>query len=80
MNLDTYEYVDTKMFNFYPWSLPTSRTDRRKTCLSSIQAPVVDPFVGPNVTGKGLSALFFHKILGHRVEGTVEKMKPRGKH
>lgn len=36
-------------------------------------APVVDPYAGPAILSGRASAVFFHEILGHRVEGHRQK-------
>ena len=36
-------------------------------------APVVDPYTGPAILSGRASAVFFHEILGHRVEGHRQK-------
>ena len=37
------------------------------------EAPVVDPYTGPAILSGRASAVFFHEILGHRVEGHRQK-------
>ncbi len=36
-------------------------------------APIVDPYAGPAILSGRASAVFFHEILGHRVEGQRQK-------
>ena len=36
-------------------------------------APLIDPYVGPAILRGRASAVFFHEILGHRVEGHRQK-------
>ena len=38
-----------------------------------VQAPVVDPFVGPAILSGRAAAVFFHEIFGHRIEGHRQK-------
>jgi predicted Zn-dependent protease len=43
-----------------------------------LQAPVVDPFVGPAVFSGRAAGVFFHEIFGHRVEGHRQKEETEG--
>ena len=42
------------------------------------EAPVVDPFTGPAILSGRASGVFFHEILGHRVEGHRQKQVQDG--
>ncbi len=42
------------------------------------EAPVVDPYVGPAILRGRAAAVFFHEILGHRVEGHRQKDEDEG--
>ena len=41
-------------------------------------APVVDPYTGPAILAGRASGVFFHEILGHRVEGHRQKRTDEG--
>ena len=41
-------------------------------------APVVDPYTGPAILAGRASGVFFHEILGHRVEGHRQKLVDEG--
>lgn len=42
------------------------------------QAPVVDPYTGPAILSGSASGVFFHEILGHRMEGHRQKSAEEG--
>jgi predicted Zn-dependent protease len=43
-----------------------------------VQAPTVEPFVGPAILSGRAAAVFFHEIFGHRVEGQRQKDETDG--
>jgi predicted Zn-dependent protease len=43
-----------------------------------LNAPMVDPFVGPAIFSGRASGVFFHEIFGHRVEGHRQKEETEG--
>lgn len=43
-----------------------------------LRAPVVEPFVGPAILSGRASAVFFHEIFGHRIEGHRQKDEAEG--
>jgi TldD protein len=43
-----------------------------------IDAPVVDPFVGPAILSGRAAGVFFHEIFGHRVEGQRQRDENEG--
>ena len=43
-----------------------------------VQAPAVEPFVGPAILSGRASAVFFHEIFGHRIEGHRQKDESEG--
>jgi TldD protein len=43
-----------------------------------VQAPAVEPFVGPAILSGGAAAVFFHEIFGHRIEGHRQKDEGEG--
>ena len=42
------------------------------------RAPVIDPYTGPAILSGRASAVFFHEILGHRLEGHRQKNEDEG--
>ena len=42
------------------------------------KAPVVDPYTGPAILSGRASAVFFHEVFGHRVEGHRQKLVNEG--
>ena len=42
------------------------------------EAPLVDPYTGPAILSGRASGVFFHEILGHRVEGHRQKRENEG--
>jgi TldD protein len=43
-----------------------------------LEAPVVDPFVGPAILSGSAAGVFFHEIFGHRIEGHRQKDETDG--
>ncbi len=43
-----------------------------------LRAPVVDPYVGPAILSGRASAVLFHEIFGHRIEGHRQKDESEG--
>jgi len=43
-----------------------------------VQAPAVEPFVGPAILSGRAAAVFFHEIFGHRIEGHRQKDEAEG--
>jgi TldD protein len=41
--------------------------------LALVKAPVADPYTGPAILSGRASAVFFHEIFGHRIEGQRQK-------
>ncbi len=80
MRLDVYDYVDG--------ASPGAMPDREKTLAMAHavaqrvtdlrKAPIVDPYVGPAILRGRAAAVFFHEVLGHRVEGHRQKDEDEG--
>ena len=75
MELNVYDYIDAAKMEALP-----SPEEFEKMVLQTAQkavdlknAPKVDPYVGPAILRGRASAVFFHEILGHRVEGHRQK-------
>jgi len=41
-------------------------------------APVIDPYTGPAILSGRASAVFFHEVFGHRIEGHRQKREDEG--
>ena len=80
MELPRYE----SFFSFTPDGLPDDGVVLRKVekMISDLEAlrtaPVVDPYTGPAILSGAASGVFFHEILGHRVEGHRQKREDEG--
>ena len=65
--------------SFRPDGLPDEATVLKDvdhmidTLLALVKAPVADPYTGPAILSGRSSAVFFHEIFGHRVEGQRQK-------
>jgi len=77
MELPRYE----SFFSFTPGGLPDDDSilkvvEEMVQDLEALRAaPVVDPYTGPAILSGRASAVFFHEILGHRVEGHRQKQE-----
>ena len=75
MTLPRYE----SFFSFAPEGLPDDSTVAKAVRKMIVdlaalrEAPVVDPYTGPAILSGRASGVFFHEILGHRVEGHRQK-------
>lgn len=80
MELPRYE----SFFSFTPDGLPNDgvvlrRVEKMISDLEALRAaPVVDPYTGPAILSGRASGVFFHEILGHRVEGHRQKREDEG--
>src|SRR5438034_512538 len=80
MELPRYE----SFFAATPEGLPDDRVvlqavDRMIADLQALRrAPVIDPYTGPAILSGRASAVFFHEILGHRLEGHRQKNEDEG--
>ncbi len=65
--------------SFRPNGLPDDATIQKdvshmvETLLALVKAPVADPYTGPAILSGRSSAVFFHEIFGHRIEGQRQK-------
>jgi predicted Zn-dependent protease len=48
------------------------------TVVAMKTAPVVDPYTGPAILSNDAAGVFFHEILGHRIEGQRQKKESDG--
>ena len=80
MDLSASEILDGEDVN----RLPDEKTVRaamakvERDVLALLQAPVVEPFVGPAILSGRASGVFFHEIFGHRIEGHRQKDESEG--
>jgi TldD protein len=65
--------------SFHPDGLPDEATLAKdvdkmiSTLLALTKAPLAEPYTGPAILSGRASAVFFHEIFGHRVEGQRQK-------
>jgi predicted Zn-dependent protease len=80
MYLEVYESLDSHSLEGIPGEEELAEvvhaTGRALQALS--QAPVVEPYAGPAILRGRAAAVFFHEILGHRVEGHRQKDEDEG--
>ncbi len=80
MELPRYE----SFFALTPADLPAddvvlAAVDKMIVDLHALQhAPVIDPYTGPAILSGRASAVFFHEVFGHRIEGHREKRADEG--
>ncbi len=80
MDLATSEILDAEAADRLPDEKAVRATMAKveRDLISLLQAPVVDPFVGPAVLSGRASGVFFHEIFGHRIEGHRQKDESEG--
>jgi predicted Zn-dependent protease len=67
-----------------PQGLPDDATvlkavDKMISDLKALRdAPIVDPYTGPAMLSGRAAAVFFHEVLGHRIEGHRQKSEAEG--
>jgi TldD protein len=80
MSLQVYDHVDAMTMDGVPDQATLEEmahaVAQRVTELRA--APLVDPYVGPAILRGRAAAVFFHEILGHRVEGHRQKDEDEG--
>ena len=80
MELPRYE----SFFAFTPGDLPDDATvvaaaEKMVADLQALrEAPLVEPYTGPAILSGRASGVFFHEILGHRLEGHRQKRADEG--
>jgi predicted Zn-dependent protease len=80
MNLEVYDYLDSNSENqLQDLDINRMISNVIKKAEDLRNAPVIDPFVGPAILRGRASAVFFHEILGHRVEADRQKRDEDGK-
>jgi TldD protein len=80
MELTAYEYQDFIDLNNRPSKQDIAQLVHAaaKKVEALRAAPLIDPYVGPAILRGRASAVFFHEILGHRVEGHRQKDEDEG--
>lgn len=80
MALQRGEAFDARDFSGLPRDeVITATIDRLAKELQALRgAPVAEPFTGPAILRNRASAVFFHEIFGHRVEGHRQKLSDEG--
>lgn len=80
MQLSVYDYVDVTTASSLPDRATIMKMARRvgEQVEALREAPLVDPYNGPAILRGRASAVFFHEILGHRVEGHRQKDEDEG--
>lgn len=80
MELGFYDYVDGATLDRMP--APAELVAMARTVGKQVEAlraaPLVDPYNGPAILRGRAAAVFFHEILGHRVEGHRQKDEDEG--
>jgi TldD protein len=80
MDLTVTDYIDVRTLDNLPApEAVIAMAERVGAQLSGLrQAPLVEPFVGPAILRGRAAAVFFHEVLGHRVEGHRQKDDDEG--
>ncbi len=80
MEISVTDYVDARSLNQLPSLTQLEDMARRvgEQVTQLRQAPVVEPYVGPAILRGRAAAVFFHEVLGHRVEGHRQKDDDEG--
>lgn len=80
MRLTVYDYVDAASVGKLPEhdEVIAMAHDVAEKVEALREAPLVDPYVGPAILRGRAAAVFFHEILGHRIEGHRQKDEDEG--
>ena len=80
MNLQVYDWLDTTTPDRLPdaTSLVAMADGAAARVEELRRAPLVDPYIGPAILRGRAAAVFFHEVLGHRVEGHRQKDEDEG--
>ena len=72
-------YDGARMENLPPIETVLADAERLvKELQALIDAPVVEPYIGPAILLPRASGVFFHEIFGHRIEGHRQKSESEG--
>jgi predicted Zn-dependent protease len=80
MDLDRYDSFDAATTQELP-DEPTIRQAAERLVgelQALLDAPIVEPYIGPAILRNRASGVFFHEIFGHRVEGHRQKSESEG--
>jgi len=80
MDLQRSEYYSARSLNGLPGEKAIMADAERLVMEleALIDAPVVEPFIGPAILKNRASGVFFHEIFGHRIEGHRQKSESEG--
>ena len=80
MELQVYDYQDASSPDHLPSREKLIEMARQAAAqvVALRAAPLVEPFVGPAILRGRAAAVFFHEILGHRIEGHRQKDEDEG--
>jgi TldD protein len=80
MELERSEIFSTATMNHMPDDTTVMKSAERlvNELNALIHAPLVDPYIGPAILKNRASAVFFHEIFGHRMEGHRQKRETEG--
>ena len=80
MDIQVYDYVDAHSLDRLPTTekIASMVQKSREKLFALRAAPVVEPYVGPAILRGRAAAVFFHEILGHRIEGHRQKDEQEG--
>jgi predicted Zn-dependent protease len=77
MRVETYQFTDPTKF---PSEAEVAKNVKKMASdLSALRAaPLAEPYSGPALLSGRASAVFFHEVLGHRVEGQRQRGREEG--
>jgi predicted Zn-dependent protease len=79
MDLTTLEdFQASNLARLRPEEIETAASRVGEDLARLVQAPAVEPFVGPAILSGRAAAVFFHEIFGHRIEGHRQKDESEG--
>jgi len=80
MDLSRYESFDAASPRELPDEATLQHTAERlvSELQALLDAPVVEPYIGPAILRNRASGVFFHEIFGHRIEGHRQKSESEG--
>lgn len=80
MELRRGEIFSVSTMEHLPDEVTVMETSRRlvEELRNLIDAPVVEPYIGPAILCNRASGVFFHEIFGHRIEGHRQKSEQEG--
>ncbi|KPL07027.1 hypothetical protein AMJ86_06230 [bacterium SM23_57] len=80
MELNRYEIFSTATMDHMPDETEIMQTAERlvQELEALINAPLVEPYIGPAILVNRAGGVFFHEIFGHRMEGHRQKSEREG--